>query len=144
MDMADYWARARSVLVFTGAGISTGSGIPDFRGPQGIWKKRQPVYLQDFLQAEEKRIEYWDYKLEGYQGFRDARPNAAHLALAELEKLGALDTLVTQNIDGLQSDQHRSQRRGGLNYLPASQTPAADLCPIPTVCPQIGWVATIS
>lgn len=97
-------ARATSVLVFTGAGISTGSGIPDFRGPQGVWKKRQPVMFEDFLRSEESRIEHWDYKLEGYQSFRDARPNAAHHALVELERMGRLDLLVTQNIDGLHQD----------------------------------------
>lgn len=92
---------ARRILVFTGAGISTGSGIPDFRGPQGVWKRRSPVYIQDFLASEESRIEYWDYKLEGYAGFLAARPNAAHLALADLERQGRLEALVTQNIDGL-------------------------------------------
>lgn len=92
---------SRRTLVFTGAGISTGSGIPDFRGPQGVWKRRQPVYFDDFLASEARRIEHWDYKLEGYDGFRDARPNRAHKALAELERLGRLELLVTQNIDGL-------------------------------------------
>lgn len=92
---------SRRALVFTGAGLSTGSGIPDFRGPQGVWKTRQPVYIQEFLASEEKRIEYWDYKLEGYETFREARPNPAHLALAELHRLGKLHMLVTQNIDGL-------------------------------------------
>lgn len=91
----------KRILVFTGAGMSTGSGIPDFRGPQGVWKKRSPVYIQDFLASEESRVEYWDYKLEGYAGFLAARPNAAHLALVELEKQGRLEALVTQNIDGL-------------------------------------------
>jgi NAD-dependent deacetylase len=93
--------RSHKVLVFTGAGISTGSGIPDFRGPQGIWKKRQPVYYDEFLASEEKRVEYWEYKHEGYQGFRDAAPNATHRALVDLEGLGRLHVLVTQNIDGL-------------------------------------------
>lgn len=89
------------MLVFTGAGLSTGSGIPDFRGPQGLWKKRQPVYFDEFLASEEKRIEHWDYKLEGWEGFRDAQPNAAHRALAALEEDGRLLLLVTQNVDGL-------------------------------------------
>ena len=91
-------------LIFTGAGISTGSGIPDFRGPKGIWKKRKPVYYQDFLSSEESRVEHWDYKLEGFEQFRDAKPNAAHLALAELERMGRMHALVTQNIDGLHQD----------------------------------------
>jgi NAD-dependent deacetylase len=93
--------RSRKVLVFTGAGISTGSGIPDFRGPQGVWKKRQPVYYDEFLASEEKRVEYWEYKYEGYEQFRDARPNATHEAIVELERLGRLHVLVTQNIDSL-------------------------------------------
>jgi NAD-dependent deacetylase len=94
-------ARARRVLVFTGAGVSTGSGIPDFRGEKGVWKSRRPVYFQDFLASEEARVEHWDYKLEGYEAFRDAKPNAAHEALVGLERRGRLELLVTQNIDGL-------------------------------------------
>ena len=89
------------ILVFTGAGISTGSGIPDFRGPQGVWKRRQPVQFEDFLESETARIEHWAYKLEGREEFLAARPNAAHQALAELERQGRLLLLVTQNIDGL-------------------------------------------
>ncbi|HSU53870.1 MAG TPA: Sir2 family NAD-dependent protein deacetylase [Candidatus Dormibacteraeota bacterium] len=89
------------ILVFTGAGISTGSGIPDFRGPEGIWKKRQPVYYQDFMRSEAARIEHWDYKAEGWTAFRDAQPNATHRAIVELERAGKLLALVTQNIDGL-------------------------------------------
>ncbi len=102
--LAELLRDARSVLVFTGAGISTGSGIPDFRGPGGVWKTRQPVLFQDFLASEDARVEHWDYKLEGWKAFLNARPNAAHLALVELEALGRLDRLVTQNIDGLHQD----------------------------------------
>ena len=95
---------SKCILVFTGAGVSTGSGIPDFRGPKGLWKTRKPVLFQHFVASEDARIEHWDYKLEGYQAFRGARPNAAHRALAELESLGKLLVLVTQNIDGLHQD----------------------------------------
>jgi NAD-dependent deacetylase len=91
----------KRILVFTGAGISTGSGIPDFRGPEGVWKRRQPVYYHDFMRSEAARIEHWDYKLEGWTGFRDARPNATHEAIVRLEKEGKVRAVVTQNIDGL-------------------------------------------
>ncbi len=92
---------ARGILVFTGAGISTGSGIRDFRGPQGVWKTRQPVYFDDFLSSEAARVEYWDEKLEAWPSFRDARPNAAHTAAVALERAGKLQMVLTQNIDGL-------------------------------------------
>jgi len=94
---------SKKILVFTGAGISTASGIPDFRGPNGIWKKRQPVYYQDFMASEPARIEHWDYKFEAWNAFRDARPNATHKAVAQLERAGKLLMVVTQNIDGLHS-----------------------------------------
>lgn len=100
-ELGELLRRSERVLAFTGAGISTGSGIPDFRGPTGVWTKRSPVYFQDFCASEAARRDYWEYKLEGWAHFRDARPNAAHRALVELERLGKLELLVTQNIDGL-------------------------------------------
>jgi NAD-dependent deacetylase len=99
------------ILVFTGAGISTGSGIPDFRGPEGVWKRRQPVYYHDFMRSEAARVEHWDYKLEGWPAFRDARPNATHKALARLEQAGKVLAVVTQNIDGLHARAGTSPER---------------------------------
>lgn len=99
--LAEFLDGARRLLVFTGAGVSTGSGIPDFRGPDGVWKRRSPVYFQDFMRDEAARVEHWEFKLEGWDGFKAARPNAAHRALVALEKTGRLLRVVTQNIDGL-------------------------------------------
>ena len=101
--LIDYLKAAERILIFTGAGISTQSGIPDFRGPQGVWTRRKPVYYDDFMTSEAARIEHWDYKLEGWEAFRNARPNAAHHAIVKLERAGKLLMLVTQNIDGLHS-----------------------------------------
>lgn len=101
MDLASQLKAAMKALIFTGAGISTGSGIPDFRGPQGVWTRRQPVYYQDFMTSEAARIEHWDYKLEGWDAFRNARPNAVHDAIVKLEQAGKLLMVATQNIDGL-------------------------------------------
>jgi NAD-dependent deacetylase len=99
--LVDLIRRSEHLLIFTGAGISTGSGIPDFRGPQGIWKKRKPVYFDDFLASEDSRIEYWEGKLEGWDAFRHAAPNACHLAIAQLVRSGRATGVITQNIDGL-------------------------------------------
>ncbi|MGH8611430.1 MAG: SIR2 family NAD-dependent protein deacylase [Gammaproteobacteria bacterium] len=101
LTLIDTLRDAADILVFTGAGISTGSGIPDYRGPQGVWSRRSPVYYQDFMRSEAARVEYWDYKLEGWEGFRDARPNRVHHALVTLERANKLCKIVTQNVDGL-------------------------------------------
>ncbi|MEP7249985.1 MAG: Sir2 family NAD-dependent protein deacetylase [Spartobacteria bacterium] len=102
-DLIALLQASERALLFTGAGISTGSGIPDFRGPQGVWTRRQPIYYEDFMSSEAARIEHWDYKLEASESFRDARPNETHLAIVRLEKAGKLAMVVTQNIDGLHS-----------------------------------------
>jgi len=100
-ELQRFLREATQILVFTGAGVSTGSGIPDFRGPQGVWKRRQPVYYEDFMNSEAARIEHWDYKLEAWPAFRDATPNPAHTAITRLHDAGKLRACVTQNIDGL-------------------------------------------
>ena len=95
------WAEARSVVVLTGAGLSTASGIPDFRSPGGRWERYQPIPIQDFLARESARREYWRYKGETWQVIQCAEPNPAHLALAALGRAGRVELLVTQNVDGL-------------------------------------------
>ncbi len=92
---------SRSVTGFTGAGISTESGIPDFRSPNGVWARNRTVYFQEFLDNEADRIEYWRQKVESWPAIRDAAPNAGHLAFAELARQGKLLAMITQNIDGL-------------------------------------------
>ena len=126
MTLADYLRASRNALIFTGAGISTGSGIPDFRGPQGVWTRRQPVYFQDFMTSEAARIEHWDYKLEARDAFLDARPNAVHQAIVRLERARKLCCVITQNIDGLHSLAGTSAERlvelHGTNALVECQT----------------------
>jgi len=100
-ELAKFLRDSNKILLFTGAGISTGSGIPDFRGPNGLWQRRQPVYYHDFMRSEGARVEHWDYKLEAWPAFREAQPNATHKAIALLEKAGKVLAVVTQNIDGL-------------------------------------------
>jgi len=109
--LVEFLRAAERILVFTGAGVSTGSGIEDYRGPTGIWKQRQPVYYQDFMASEDSRCEYWDWKLEDWEKYRDSIPNAVHYALADLERAGKLRMLVTQNIDGLHSKGGTSRDR---------------------------------
>ncbi|WP_299470953.1 Sir2 family NAD-dependent protein deacetylase [uncultured Roseibium sp.] len=90
-----------TIVALTGAGISTDSGIPDFRSPGGIWSKRQPVQYQDFVSSETSRLKDWDHRFEMMDVFSRAKPNAAHLALTRLAETGQLQCLVTQNVDGL-------------------------------------------
>ena len=88
-------------IVFTGAGISTESGIPDFRSQGGIWDRFRPVYFDEFMNSREAREEYWCRWQELYQGIQRARPNAGHTAIARLDQLGLLKAVITQNVDGL-------------------------------------------
>jgi NAD-dependent deacetylase len=100
---ADLAATAGSVVVFTGAGVSTESGIPDFRGPSGLWTRHDPgdFSYRSFMRSEEGRRRYWAVGRELYATVSAARPNPAHHAIAALETLGLLDCVITQNIDNL-------------------------------------------
>jgi NAD-dependent deacetylase len=102
-QIAEWIVNAKRVVVFVGAGLSTESGIPDFRSPGGLWDKYDPedFYFQNFISKETAREKYWQMATEMYASMRDAQPNAGHFAISELEKLGKLDCLITQNIDGL-------------------------------------------
>ena len=94
---------SKRIVVFAGAGLSTESGIPDFRSPGGVWDRYDPedFYFQNFLSSELSREKYWQMATEMYEPMKKAQPNLAHLAIAEMERLGKLDCVITQNIDGL-------------------------------------------
>ena len=94
-------AESRRAVVFTGAGISTESGIPDFRSPGGVWTKNQPILFQDFVASEAARRESWRRKIETDKVMLKAQPNKGHLAIAKLHFLGTVRHVITQNIDGL-------------------------------------------
>lgn len=111
VKIAEMIAQAQRVVVFTGAGISTESGIPDFRSPGGVWTRYKPVMYQEFLSDHEARKRYWVYKKEFYINMSASKPNAAHLAIARLEQLGKLSLLITQNIDGLHQDAGVSEHK---------------------------------
>lgn len=102
--LAETIAAARRIVAFTGAGISTESGIPDFRSPSGIWSRLDPndFTISNYLHNPEHRRRIWQMRVE--HAGRRFSPNAAHRALVELERLGILDCVVTQNIDGLHQD----------------------------------------
>ncbi len=109
--LAAFLARAGSVTVLTGAGVSTASGIPGYRDRNGDWKHPAPVQFNDFRDNDATRRRYWARSFAGWRRIAAARPNGAHRALAELERAGFLDTLITQNVDGLHT------RAGHVNVI---------------------------
>lgn len=92
---------AQWITAFTGAGTSTESGLADFRSPGGVWDRHRIVTYQEFVRSHEARVEFWTMKRDFYNEIRNAKPNRAHTAFVELEKMGKLKALITQNIDGL-------------------------------------------
>jgi NAD-dependent SIR2 family protein deacetylase len=99
--LGDFIARHERLFVLTGAGCSTESGIPDYRGLDGEWKRQRPMEFQPFMTDPHMRARYWARSLIGWRHIGRAVPNAAHTALAALERLGRLTLLATQNVDGL-------------------------------------------
>ena len=110
-QIAELIAQSSRIVGFTGAGISTESGIPDFRSPNGIWANNRIIEYSEFVNSRAGRIEYWRQKVAMWPEMRDAQPNAGHRAFAELERQGRLRAMITQNIDGLH------QRAGNRNVI---------------------------
>ena len=119
-----YLRDARRIVVFTGAGISTESGIPDFRSPGGVWSRMKPIYFQEFVGSEAKRREAWTRVFSGAAGWVGKEPNAGHAAVARLVHAGKASSIITQNVDNLH------QASGRLLYPSdaADEKRGVDLC----------------
>ena len=102
-SLADFLAGTGTVTALTGAGVSTGSGIPDYRDDNGDWKHAQPMMFAEFAGSVDARQRYWARSYVGWQRFGKAEPNAEHRVLAGLESEGKVDTVITQNVDRLHS-----------------------------------------
>jgi NAD-dependent deacetylase len=123
----EWLEESNSSVAFTGAGISTESGIPDFRSPGGVWTKYRTVYFDEFCESADARYEYWRQKAEAHRDFTSAEPNVTHRILAGWETAGRLRGVITQNIDGLH------QQAGNVQVLELHGT-ARDVC-----CLDCGW-----
>jgi len=100
-QLRTYIQTARQIVVFTGAGISTESGIPDFRSPGGLWSRMKPIQFQDFISSDEIRQESWRRRFSGERTLEDARPNRGHRAISHLVETGQVSAVITQNVDNL-------------------------------------------
>lgn len=109
--LAEWMAAHARVTAITGAGVSTQSGIPDYRDGDGNWKRAAPVQYRDFIESDAVRQRYWARSFAGWPMFAAAKPSAAHVALAQLESAGRIEALVTQNVDRLH------QRAGSKNVI---------------------------
>jgi NAD-dependent deacetylase len=106
LELEEFAAKIRQsdqIVAFTGAGISTESGIPDFRSPGGIWTRYRPVTFQEYMSSEAARIEAWKRRLDGWEQYKHAKPNVGHYFVQSLSVKEKLIGLITQNVDGLHS-----------------------------------------
>ena len=103
-DFAEKIRASDAIVVFTGAGISTESGIPDFRSPGGLWTRYRPVTYQEYMTSESARIEAWKRRLDGWEQYKNAKPNIGHYFVHSLDAKGKLIGLITQNVDGLHAE----------------------------------------
>ena len=99
--LRELFADSQRIVFFTGAGISTESGIPDFRSPGGLWSRMKPIYLQDFIASPDVRREAWRRRFDNRDGWVGAQPNQGHLAVAEWIRRGRATAVITQNVDNL-------------------------------------------
>lgn len=113
VEIARLIVESEKIVIFTGAGVSTESGIPDFRSPGGVWEKFDPddFTYQKFISSEESRRKSWSLSKEFYHTVAGAKPNPAHQGIAELEQLGKLDCVITQNVDNLHQKAGNSSDR---------------------------------
>jgi NAD-dependent deacetylase len=102
--LAALLAGSARTVVFTGAGISTESGIPDFRSPGGVWSRMKPIHFDTFMQDEDARREAWQRTFSGTAGWIGAKPNEGHFAIARLVDTGKVGHVITQNVDNLHQD----------------------------------------
>src|ERR1700749_2206867 len=102
--LAPLIADANRIVAFTGAGISTESGIPDFRSPGGVWSRMKPIYFQEFVSDPEKRRATWARHFSGVMNLTGRAPNAGHYAVARLIQSGKATAVITQNVDNLHQD----------------------------------------
>ena len=119
--LAELIGESENIVAFTGAGISTDSGIPDFRGPRGVWNSMRPIQFQDFISSKDVRRESWQRKFNGELNIDEAQPNAGHAALTRLHEQGKLKSVITQNVDGLHQragtpDSHVIELHGNARY----------------------------
>lgn len=103
-QLARLLADSERAVVFTGAGISTESGVPDFRSPGGVWSRMKPIYFQEFVASEDRRREAWTRTFSGVMKWTGAKPNAGHMAVARLVARGKVTAVITQNVDNLHQE----------------------------------------
>lgn len=102
-EFAERMRGSEDIVVFTGAGISTESGIPDFRSPGGIWTRYRPITFQEYVSSEAARVEAWKRRLDGWEQYKEAKPNIGHYFIQALDAKRKLIGVITQNVDGLHS-----------------------------------------